>query len=154
MHLFGVRNLRSIHSTPLDPKWCLRVFRIISLTFSITKDLILVFRDWMHYVGYRSCENGVVTKASILLQWSQNHWECFGAFRKPSEWKRCKAPKFMIGTFLEHFTYLQNVKRCEICVLGINALFRGIEVAMRSLYSIRPKMMFGCVLDHFANLRI
>jgi hypothetical protein len=58
----------------------------------------------------------------------------------------------MIGTFLEHFANLRNVKRCETCVSGLNDLFRGIEVAMHSLYYIRPKMMFACVLDHFANL--
>jgi acid stress-induced BolA-like protein IbaG/YrbA len=27
MHYFGVPKLRSIHSTPLEPKWCLGVFR-------------------------------------------------------------------------------------------------------------------------------
>jgi hypothetical protein len=56
MHYFGVSKLRSIHSTPLDPKWCLGVFR-------------------------------------------------------------------------------------------------GIEVAKHSFYPIRPKMMFGSVSRHFANLR-
>jgi hypothetical protein len=59
----------------------------------------------------------------------------------------------MIGTFLEHFANLRNVKRCETSVSSLIALFRGIEVAMHTLYSIRPKKMFGCVLDHFANLR-
>ena len=33
MHYFRVPKLRSIHSTPLDPKWCLGVFQSISLTF-------------------------------------------------------------------------------------------------------------------------
>jgi hypothetical protein len=33
MHCFEVPKLWSIHSTPLDPKWCWRVFRSISLNF-------------------------------------------------------------------------------------------------------------------------
>jgi hypothetical protein len=36
--------------------------------------------------------------------------------------------------------------------LNQNALFRGIEVAKHPFYSIRPKMMFGSVSEHFANL--
>jgi hypothetical protein len=76
-------------------------------------------------------------------------WSISETFRMK---KRCKARKMMIGTYLEHFANLRNVKRCEICVSGLNALFQGIEVAMHSLYSIRPKKMFGCVLDHFTNL--
>jgi acid stress-induced BolA-like protein IbaG/YrbA len=35
MHYFGVPELRSIHSTPLEPKCCLGVFQSISLTFSM-----------------------------------------------------------------------------------------------------------------------
>jgi hypothetical protein len=39
--------------------------------------------------GYRSCENGFVTKASILLHWTQNEdRECFSAFSIPSECKK------------------------------------------------------------------
>jgi hypothetical protein len=49
MHYFGVPKFWSIHSTPLDPKWCLRVFRNILLTFSTLKDEKLVFQAWMHY---------------------------------------------------------------------------------------------------------
>jgi hypothetical protein len=32
-------------------------------------------------------------------------------------------------------------------------LFHGTEVAKHPFYSIRPKMMFGSVSEHFANLR-
>jgi hypothetical protein len=43
------------------------------------------------------------------MQSTQNDdWDIFGAFRKPSE------------------------SRCETCVSGLNALFRGIDVAMHS----------------------
>jgi hypothetical protein len=38
--------------------------------------------------------------------------------------------------------------------LNQNALFRGIEVAKHPFYSIRPKMMFGSVSEHLANLRL
>jgi hypothetical protein len=36
---------------------------------------------------------------------------------------------------------------------GLNALFRGTEVVKHPFNSIGPKMMFGIVLEHFANLR-
>jgi hypothetical protein len=35
MHYFKVSKLWSIHSTPLDPKWCFGVFRCISQTFGM-----------------------------------------------------------------------------------------------------------------------
>jgi hypothetical protein len=53
----------------------------------------------------------------------------------------------------KHFANLRHIKRCNTCVSGLNALFRGIEVAMLPFYSGRPNMMFGSGLDHFANLR-
>jgi hypothetical protein len=37
MHYFGVPKLWSIYSSPLDPKWCLGVFRSISLTLGTSK---------------------------------------------------------------------------------------------------------------------
>jgi hypothetical protein len=37
MHYFAVPKLWSIHSSPLDPKWCLGVFRRISLTLGTSK---------------------------------------------------------------------------------------------------------------------
>jgi hypothetical protein len=33
------------------------------------------------------------------------------------------------------------------------ALFRGTEVVKHPFYSIRPKIVFGSVSEHFANLR-
>ena len=68
-------------------------------------------------------------------------------------------PKMMYGSFLKHFRNLWHVKRCKTCVSGLNALFRGTEVAkivshlMHPFYSIGPKMMFGSVLEHFGNIR-
>jgi hypothetical protein len=35
----------------------------------------------------------------------------------------------------------------------MNALFRDSKVAKHPFYYIRPKMMFGSVTEHFANLR-
>jgi hypothetical protein len=35
MHCFGVPKLRSIQSTPLEPKWCLGLFQSILLTFGM-----------------------------------------------------------------------------------------------------------------------
>ena len=65
----------------------------------------------------------------------------------------------MFRSVFEHFRNLWHVKRCKTCVSGLNALFRGTEVAkmvsyqMHPFYSIGPKMMFGSVLEHFGNLR-
>jgi hypothetical protein len=36
---------------------------------------------------------------------------------------------------------------------SLNALFRGTEVVKHPFYSIGPKMMFGSVSEHFANIR-
>jgi acid stress-induced BolA-like protein IbaG/YrbA len=36
---------------------------------------------------------------------------------------------------------------------GLNALFQGTEVVNHPFYSIGPKIMFGCVSEHFTNLR-
>ena len=65
----------------------------------------------------------------------------------------------MFGSVLEHFGNLRHVKRCKTFGSGLNALFRGTEVAKmvsqkkHSFYCIGPKMMFGSVLEHFGNLR-
>jgi hypothetical protein len=75
--------------------------------------------------GYRSC------KVFILLHWNHNDvWECFKKFCYPSARKRCKT-----------------------CVSGLNTLSRGTEVVKHPFYSIGPKMMFGSVSKHFANLQ-
>jgi hypothetical protein len=75
-YYFSVLKLWSIHSTPLEPKWCLGVFWSISLTFGTYKlhnlysRLNALFRN-------QSCE------ALILLHWTRfDVWECFRAFRK------------------------------------------------------------------------
>ena len=67
--------------------------------------------------------------------------------------------KIMFGSGSEHLTNLWHVKRCKTCVSGLNALFRGTEVAKmvsqrkQPFYSIRPKMMFESLSEHFANHR-
>jgi hypothetical protein len=125
MHYFGVTKMWGIHSTALDPKWCLGVFRSILLTFGTYKDLKPFFGPECTILGYRSSE------ASILLRWTQ----------------------MMFGCVSEHFVYLRHVERCKTCVSGLNALFRGNEVVKHPFDSIGPKMIFGCVSEHFANLR-
>jgi hypothetical protein len=37
--------------------------------------------------------------------------------------------------------------------LSLNALFRVTEIVKHPFYSIGPKLMFGSVLENFANLR-
>jgi hypothetical protein len=41
----------------------------------------------------------------------------------------------------------------KTCVSGLNTLYRGVVVVKHPFYSIWPKMMFGSVSEHFANLR-
>ena len=68
-------------------------------------------------------------------------------------------PKMMFGSVSEHFTNLRRVKWCKTCVWSLNALFRGSEGAImvsqqkHPFYTIRPKMMFGSVPEHFANIQ-
>jgi hypothetical protein len=66
MHYFRVPKLWSIHSNPLDPKWCLWVSQMISLTFDTYKMQNLCFEPECTILWYQSCE------ASILIHWTQN----------------------------------------------------------------------------------
>jgi hypothetical protein len=59
----------------------------------------------------------------------------------------------MFRSVSEYFANLRHIKRLKTCVSGMNALFRGTEVAKHPFYSIGTKMMFWSVLDHFAKLR-
>jgi hypothetical protein len=136
----------------------------------------------MHYLVYRSCGNGFALNASILLHSTQNEvWLCFGAYRKPSACKRCKAcisslnpllwstevakmvsrqmhwfnsiwPKMMFGCVLEHLGILGHVKRCKTCVRCAEVA-KMISHQMHPLYSIGPQMMYGCLLEHLGNLQ-
>ena len=65
----------------------------------------------------------------------------------------------MLGSVPVHFANLRHVKRYKTFVSDLNALFRGTEVAKmvsqrkHPFYPIKPRMMFGGVLEHIANLR-
>ena len=71
-HYFGVPKLRKwfrneiIHSIALDPKRSLRVFRSISQTSAHQTRQKLCPGPECTISGYRSCENGFVTKSSNL----------------------------------------------------------------------------------------
>jgi hypothetical protein len=45
----------------------------------------------------------------------------------------------MFGSVSEHFANLRHIKRCNSCVLGMNALFRGNEVVMHPFSLVDPK---------------
>jgi hypothetical protein len=64
----------------------------------------------------------------------------------------CIGQKMMFGSVSEHFANLQHIKRCELCVLGLNALFWCNEVMKHPFYSIGTKMMFESVSESFANI--
>jgi hypothetical protein len=114
-------------------------------------------------------------EASILVHWTLNDaWECFGAFCYPLARRKMQnlcsslsAPfrtkvakhafysirrKMMFGSVSEHFANLRLTKRCEICVSGLNVLFRCNEVVKHQFYSIGSKIMFGSVSLRFTNI--
>jgi hypothetical protein len=89
------------------------------------KEAKLVFEPECTISGYQSCE------ASFLVHCTQNDvWKCYEAFHKPSAGK----------TWKPH-------------VSGRNAIFRGTKVVKHPFYPLDPKMIFGSVSKHFANLR-
>jgi hypothetical protein len=101
---------------PFYLKWCLGVFRSISLTFDRWQDAKLVFWAWMHYFGV------------------------------PRIWNISIGHKMMFGSVSEHFGNHQQVTRCKTFVPSLNTLFRGIEVAKHPFYSIWPNWCLGvCV---------
>jgi hypothetical protein len=94
---FGVPKLQiwfrnqSIHSTPLDPNDYLECFGAFRKPKENKMMQNLCLGPECTIFWHQSYKDRLVTKASILLQWTQNHWECFGAFRKPSEWKKMQS---------------------------------------------------------------
>jgi hypothetical protein len=100
MHYFRVPKLWSIHSSPLDPKWCLWVFQMISLTFGTKK-----------MQNFCSSLNALFWGTKVVKHPFQSI-----------------EPKMMFASVSDNFTNLQHVKRCKTCVLGLNALFRGTKV--------------------------
>jgi hypothetical protein len=126
MHYFGVPKLWSIHSTPLDPKWCLGVFRAFRLPSTRKK--------------MQTCVSGL----NALFRGNEVVKHPFYSV----------GPKMMFGCVLEHIAYLQYVKRWKTCVSCLNALFQGTEVVKPPFYSIRTKMMFGCVQSMSLTFRM
>jgi hypothetical protein len=67
-------------------------------------------------------------------------------------------PHVVFDCLLEHLKNLRHVNICKTSVSGMNALFWCTEVAkmvshqMQAFYSIEPKVMFGCLLEHLENL--
>ena len=144
MHYFRVSNSRKMfryertQSTPFDPKWCFRVFWNISQTFD-TKKLCKFYVSSLRAL-FRSTE--LLKKVSL---WMHPIYSI--------------RPKKKFECVSEHFANLRHNKVCNTCVPAVNALFRETELSkkvslwMHPIYSIRPKMKFGCVSDLFANLR-
>jgi hypothetical protein len=58
----------------------------------------------------------------------------------------------MFGSVLEYIANLRQVNRCKTCVSGLNAIFWCAKVVKHPFYSIGPKIMFGCVLEHFDKI--
>jgi hypothetical protein len=118
------------------PKMNFASFLEHSSTFHMWKMPKLCFRHECTISRYRNCQNHFALNAFILIPQTNNDvCEC-----------------------LEHFGILRNVNWRETCVSAPNALFKGTEVVkmiskqFHPLNSIRPKIMFGSVLEHFINL--
>ena len=113
IHYFRIPKLQKCfrneinHSTPLEPKWCLRVFRSILQTFDTSNEAKLVFQAWMHYF-----------KVTKLRKWFHNEVN----HSTPLD------PQIMFESVSEHFANLQHVKRGKTCVSGVNALFQDTQV--------------------------
>ena len=67
--------------------------------------------------------------------------------------------QMMFESVSENCVNLQDAKRGKTCVSGLNALFRGTELAKivsqqnQPFYPIRPRTMFESVSKHFANFQ-
>jgi hypothetical protein len=59
----------------------------------------------------------------------------------------------MFGGVLDHIANLRHVKSIKTRVLRLNLVFRITKVVKQPFYSIGPKIISGCVLEDFANLR-
>jgi hypothetical protein len=88
MHYFRVPKLWSIHSSLLDPTWCLGVFWSILLTFDTKKMKNLCFVPECTISGYQTCEGTILHHCN----------------------------KMMFGSVSEHFANLRHVKRCKTYV--------------------------------------
>jgi hypothetical protein len=128
MHYFRKRKLWSIHSTPLDPKWCLGVVRCLLLTFSMWKlqNLCLILNALFH-----GTEIAIHPFQSI-------------------------GPKMMFGRVSEHFTNLWHVKWWNTCVLLPKCTILGYRSSEASNLLHCPKMMFRvfhCILLTLCTLK-
>jgi hypothetical protein len=125
MHYFGVQKLWSIHSSPLDPKWCLCVFRMFSLTFGHTRRKTCV-RAWMHYFGVPKLWS--IHTSPLDIKW------CLGLFRSIS---------LTFGVYK-----MQNLYFGPECTISRYQNLWSIHSS-----TLDPKMMFGSVSEHFSILR-
>ena len=89
MHYFEVPKLQKWfrnkinHSTPLDTKRCLRVFRSISQTFNTLNEAKLVFQTWMHY--FRVSKLGKWFRNEIIHSNPLDPTWCLRVFRSTSQ---------------------------------------------------------------------
>jgi hypothetical protein len=125
MHPFRVPKLWSIHSTPLDPKWCMGVFWSISLTIGKLKMQNLCSSLNALFRGTKVVKHPVYSIG----------------------------PKMMFGSVSWHFANLWHVKKMQNFCSSLSALFWGTKDVKHPFYSIGPKMMFGSVPKQFAILR-
>jgi hypothetical protein len=115
MHYFRKPKLWSTHYTPLDPKWCLRVFRCILLTFSMWK-----LQNFCLSLNALFCGTKVV----------KHPFQSIG-------------PKMMFGRVSEHFTNLQHVKRWKLVCSGLHAIFWGAKLWSLQSSLFDPKWRLG-----------
>jgi hypothetical protein len=105
MHYFGVPKSWNIHSSPLDPKWCLGVFRSNSLTVGTSKMKKSCF-------GPECSISGVPKLLTIHSSPLDPKW-CLGMFRSIS---------LTLGT-----------SKMKTHVSVLNAIFRGYQSCEASI---------------------
>jgi hypothetical protein len=118
------------------PKMIFRVFWNIRQPSTCEKMKTLCFGRKCTISRYRNWENHFPPNAFSLIHWTNNDvCEC-----------------------LEHFGILRNANWHETCDYGLKALFRDTEIVkmisqeIHPFYSVRLKIMFGTVLEHFVIL--
>ena len=131
---FGTKASVLLHQTQNDVRQCLRALCKHS---SFKKMQNFHFGTECTILGYRSCENSFATKASILIHQTQNEvWECLGELCKQSTRKR------MQNLCFRHDCTISGYRRCK-----------NYFATNYPFHSIRPKMRFRSVQEHFSNLR-
>jgi hypothetical protein len=105
IHYFGIPKLWSIHSSTLDPNWCLGLFRSILLTLGTSK-------------MKNSCVGPECTISGVPMLWSI--------------YSSTLDPKWSLGVF-RSISLTLGTSKMKNSYVGLNALFRGYQSCEASI---------------------